>query len=337
MTRSTAENVMIADSPAMRELLHRMRATANSRAPVFITGETGTGKELCAATIHAMSPRAAGPFVALNCGAIPRDLVESELFGHIKGSFTGAVADRQGAAALAQGGTLFLDEICEMDPAQQVKLLRFLQSGTIQPVGSAHPQHVDARIICATNRDPRAEVRTGSLREDLYFRLHVLPVHLPPLRDRGTDILELAHSFLRIYVCEEHKEFKRFDASAEAALMAYSWPGNVRELQNVIRQAIVLNDGDVLRAEMLFLPAAINPPAGELCGSRDIDGLRRMHAAMSLPPAFHGRELWRIEREVIEETVAACGGSVPRAAKILGVSPSTLYRKRESWELPNRH
>jgi DNA-binding NtrC family response regulator len=312
-----------------------MAATASSRAPVFITGETGTGKELCAATIHAMSPRAAGPFVAVNCGAIPRDLLESELFGHIKGSFTGAVADRKGAAVLAQGGTLFLDEICEMDPAQQVKLLRFLQSGTIQPVGSAHPQSVDTRIICATNRDPKAEVRSRRFREDLYFRLHVLPIHLPPLRDRGADILVLAHSFLEIYAREEGKAFQRFDMKAEAELMLYSWPGNVRELQNVIRQAIVLNQGDVLTAEMLSLP--MNSSPAELCSAADTEGLRRIHAAMSLPPGFFGRELWRIERDVIEGTVAACGGSVPRAAKILGVSPSTLYRKRENWELPSRH
>lgn len=335
MTRSPAQTAMIGDSPPMRELLHRMAATANSRAPVFITGETGTGKELCAATIHAMSSRAAGPFVAVNCGAIPRDLLESELFGHIKGSFTGAVADRKGAAVLAHGGTLFLDEICEMDPAQQVKLLRFLQSGTIQPVGSAHPQPVDTRIICATNRDPKAEVRSGRFREDLYFRLHVLPIRLPALRDRRADILLLAHSFLETYAREEGKAFRRFDAKAEAELMLYSWPGNVRELQNVIRQAIVLHQGDALEAEMLSLPAGNSP--GELCPAPDTDSLRHIYAAMSLPPGFFGRELWRIERDVIEGTVAACGGSVPKAAKILGVSPSTLYRKRENWELPSRH
>ena len=335
MTRSPVESAMIADSPPMKELLQKMRASANSRAPVFITGETGTGKELCAATIHTMSARAGGPFVALNCGAIPRDLLESELFGHIKGSFTGAIADRKGAAALAHGGTLFLDEICEMDVAQQVKLLRFLQSGTIQPVGSALPQLVDTRIICATNRDPRAEVRSGRFREDLYFRLHVVSIHLPPLRDRQADILTLALSFLRAYAREEGKEFQCFDVSAQTALMGYSWPGNVRELQNVIRQAVVLNHGEELKAEMLCLPRMNSP--GELCGSPDIDGLRRVHAAMSMPPAFFGRELWRIERDVIEGTVAACGGSVPKAAKMLGVSPSSLYRKRESWELPSRH
>src|SRR5687768_1661603 len=166
---------MIGDSPAMLALLNRMRATANSRAPVFITGETGTGKELCAATIHAMSARAAGPFVAVNCGAIPRDLIESELFGHIKGSFTGAVADRRGAAALADGGTRLLDEICEMDHAQQVNLLLFLQSGTIQPVESVLPYAVDVRLVCTMNRDPRARFRSGRFRKDLFYRLHVLP------------------------------------------------------------------------------------------------------------------------------------------------------------------
>ena len=335
MTGNPAQPPMIGDSPPMRELLSRMGATANSRAPVFITGETGTGKELCAATIHAMSSRAAGPFVALNCGAIPRDLLESELFGHIKGSFTGAIADRKGAAVLAHGGTMFLDEICEMDPSQQVKLLRFLQSGMIQPVGSAVPQAVDTRIICATNRDPKAEVRSGRFREDLYFRLHVLPIQLPPLRERGADILMLAHSFLKACAREEDKAFERIEAKAEAALLAYPWPGNVRELQNVIRQAVVLNQGDELKAEMLPLPASHSPR--DLCPSRDTESLRQIYAEMSLPPGFFGRELWRIERDVIEGTVAACGGSVPKAAKILGVSPSTLYRKRENWELPSRH
>jgi DNA-binding NtrC family response regulator len=324
---------MLGESLPMQRLFTRIEAISGSRAPVFITGETGTGKELCASAIHAGSERARGPFIAINCGAIPRELIESELFGHLKGSFTGALGDRKGAAALAHGGTLFLDEICEMDTAQQVRLLRFLQTGTIQPVGSSMSQPVDVRIICATNRDPRAEVAAGRFREDLYFRLHVLPIHMPPLRERGDDILLLARSFLAQFCAEEGKSAKSLSAAAEAELMNHAWPGNIRELQNVIRQAIVLGHGEELEAATLSLPSRMD----ERSRQATIDGLRGLHQAMSLPPAFFSRELWRIERDIIEGAVAACGGSVPKAARILGVSPSTLYRKRDSWELPSRH
>jgi two-component system, repressor protein LuxO len=329
---------MIGESAAMLEVFRRIEAVAKSAAPVFITGETGTGKELCAQAIHASGSRAAGPFIALNCGAIPKDLTESEIFGHVKGSFTGAVADRRGAAALAHGGTLFLDEICEMDWSQQIKLLRFLQTGKIQPVGSGLAQQVDVRIICATNRDPAEEVRSGKFRQDLFFRLHVIAIPMPPLRQRGADTLTLARHFLSIYGAEERKAFRRLSSSAELLLLSYDWPGNIRELQNVIRQAVVLNDAEELDAGMLSIApsslASAPPSDRQMIG---ISGLRRVHAAMSLPQSFFTRELWKIERDVIEETVLACGGSLPKAAKILGVSPSTLYRKRENWELPNRH
>ena len=184
----------IGASDAMLNVYQKIKSVAQSKASVFITGESGTGKELCAEAIHALSPRAAGPFVAINCGAIPKDLMESEIFGHLKGSFTGAIADREGAASMADGGTLFLDEICEMDLALQTKLLRFLQTGLIQRVGSASTEKVDIRVICATNRAPLQEVQAGRFREDLYFRLHVLPVHLPPLRQRGNDTLLIAPS-----------------------------------------------------------------------------------------------------------------------------------------------
>ena len=330
---------MIGESPAMREVFKRIKAVANSRAPVFITGETGTGKELCAAAIHAFGGRANGPFIALNCGAIPRDLVESEIFGHLKGSFTGAIADRPGAAALADGGTLFLDEICEMDTGQQIKLLRFLQTGKIQPVGSALARNVDVRIICATNRNPHDEVRSGRFREDLYFRLHVLAITMPPLRERGNDTLTLASHFLATFAAEERKSFRRLGGNAQMLLLAHGWPGNVRELQNVIRQAVVLHDGEELDAQMLSLASPASPlPAGVVDHDLiSVSGLRRIHAVMNLPPSFFTRELWRIERDVIEETVSACGGSLPKAARVLGVSPSTLYRKRDSWDAPNKH
>jgi DNA-binding NtrC family response regulator len=320
----------IGNSEPMQQAYRKIRSLAQSKASVFVTGESGTGKELCAVAIHSLSPRAGGPFIAINCGAIPKDLMESEIFGHLKGSFTGAISDREGAAKQAHGGTLFLDEICELDFALQTKLLRFLQSGMIQRVGSTATEKVDIRVICATNRSPLDEVKEGRFREDLYYRLHVLPIHLPPLRERGHDILMIARHFLTLYAREEAKGFERIAPAAEATLLGHRWPGNVRELQNAIRQAVVLNDAEVLDAEMLpVLSSAGGAPAGEVVTpvGLDLAGLGHVEPARS----FVGKELWQIEKDAIESTIAACGGSVPRAAKVLGVSPSTIYRKRENW------
>jgi two-component system, repressor protein LuxO len=314
----------VGSSPAMERLYAVIRSVAQSKAAVFITGESGTGKELCAEAVHRMSPRGAGPFIAINCGAIPKDLIESEVFGHIKGSFTGAIADREGAARLANGGTLFLDEICEMDPALQPKLLRFLQTGTIQRVGSTQPEKIDVRIVCATNRDPAAEVKAGRFREDLFYRLHVLPVHLPPLRARGADIIELAAHFLLEAAEEEGKDFAAIAPGAESRLLACGWPGNVRQLQNAIRHAVVLHSGAILESHML--PDA--PGAVPLAFNLDLAGLARGPA--------HG-ELWQIERDAIEVMISKCGGSIPKAARMLGVSPSTIYRKRDAWQAVARN
>lgn len=309
-----APDTMIGSSRVMAETRKQIEAIASSNAPAFITGESGTGKELCAQAIHDFSTRTGKPFIALNCGAIPHDLMESEIFGHLKGAFTGAISDREGAAAAADGGTLFLDEICEMEPSLQIKLLRFLQTGTIQPVGSAHTRKVDIRVICATNRTPQTEVAEGRFREDLYFRLHVLPVHLKPLRERDRDVAELATHFLDTYASEENRSFNRIDNAALDKLLAYRWPGNIRELQNVIRQTVVLHDGDTLETSML--PEHIVAAKG-LSGS----------------PANgqNGRLLWQIERDVIEAAISGFAGSVPKAADALGISPSTIYRKREAW------
>ena len=322
----------IGDSEAMQEVYRKIRSVAQSRASVFITGESGTGKELCAEAIHRSSPRAAGPFVAINCGAIPKDLMESEIFGHLKGSFTGAISDREGAARLAHGGSLFLDEICELDFGLQTKLLRFLQSGLIQRVGSTATEKVDIRVLCATNRSPVEEVRHGRFREDLFYRLHVVPIHLPALKERGDDIVRLARHFLTQFSREEMKSFRRFSPAAEHALVAHDWPGNVRELQNALREAVVLNDGEVIEASMLRVAGIAQSLRmnGEAHGPRlDVAHLRTQAARSEA--AIVGRELRDIERQAIEGTIAACGGSIPRAAKLLGVSPSTIYRKRESW------
>jgi two-component system repressor protein LuxO len=237
---------IIGSSLPMQAVYRIIDAAAQSKASVFITGESGTGKELCAEAIHRQGPRAKRPFVALNCAAIPKDLIESEIFGHVKGAFTGATSDRDGAAAQARGGTLFLDEICEMDVNLQSKLLRLIQTGTFQKVGGAKPEEADVRFVTATNRDPLAEVQAGRFREDLYYRLHVIPIHMPPLREREADVVDLAQTFLTRFAKEEGKTFKSFAPPAVDALMAYGWPGNVRQLENVIRNTVVLNDGAVV-------------------------------------------------------------------------------------------
>ncbi|MFN3613909.1 MAG: sigma-54-dependent transcriptional regulator [Rubrimonas sp.] len=314
---------LIGSSPGIEEIRSMIREVARSSATVFVTGESGTGKEVCAHALHALSNRRAGPFVALNCGAIPRDLLESEVFGHLKGSFTGAIADKVGAAAAASGGTLFLDEICEMDVELQTKMLRFLQSSTIQPVGATAARKVDVRIVCATNRDPEAEVAAGRFRSDLFYRLYVVPIHLPPLRERGEDVIEIAEALLAQFAREEGRRLKGFDPAARAALLRYSWPGNVRELQNVLRNIAVLRDGELVTAEML--------------PERMRRGPARPRAAAAAPmaadyesaiAALVGHRLDDVERDLIEATIAACDGSVPRAARQLDVSPSTLYRRR---------
>lgn len=319
---TTDTAAFIGSSPAM-ERVHRVIASvARSQATVFITGESGTGKELAALAVHARSARAKGPFIALNCGAIPPDLLESEVFGHMKGSFTGALSDKPGAAAAADGGTLFLDEVCEMALPLQTKLLRFLQTSTIQPVGAVKPRKVDVRIVCATNRDPMEAVRLGQFREDLFYRLYVVPIHMPPLRDRGDDVVEIAEAALGRFAAEEGKQFDGLAPETRAFLRAQDWPGNVRQLLNVMRNAVVLNDGGALTPEMLPLALAgtalnLEPPVAPRPG-----GIAGEEPVLTLA---------QIERRAIEAALARHDGSVPKAARELDVSPSTLYRKLESW------
>ena len=302
----------------------KIRSVARSMATVFITGESGTGKELCALAVHDNSNRAAGPFIALNCGAIPQDLLESEVFGHMKGSFTGAISDKPGAATAADGGTLFLDEICEMAPALQTKLLRFLQTSTVQPVGATRPRKVNVRIVCATNVDPLEAVRRGQFREDLYYRLYVVPIHMPPLRERGEDVIEIAESALARFADEEGRHFNGLAPDVRTLFRRHPWPGNVRQLLNVIRNVVVLNDGGTVSKAML---------PGDLAQS---DGTQ---AALTNAPALLqpnldsliGKTMAEIEQTVIEATLAHYSGSVPKAARVLDISPSTLYRKIEGW------
>ncbi|MFI4989269.1 MAG: sigma-54-dependent transcriptional regulator, partial [Alphaproteobacteria bacterium] len=244
----------VGSSLAMQGVYRIIDSAAGSKATIFITGEIGTGKEVSAQAIHQRSPRHEKPFVAINCAAIPHDLMESEIFGHVKGAFTGAVAEHEGAAARANQGTLFLDEICEMDLDLQTKLLRFVQTGSFVKVGGRVTEKVDVRFICASNKDPLKEVEAGRFREDLYYRLHVIPLHLPPLRERDEDVAVVARHFLNLYAREEGKRFQDFAPEVEAVLRAYAWPGNVRQLQNVLRNIIVLNDGETVTLEMLPPP-----------------------------------------------------------------------------------
>ncbi|MCF8485453.1 MAG: sigma-54 dependent transcriptional regulator [Rhodobacteraceae bacterium] len=324
------EDVFIGSSMAMQLVQAKIHSVAPSMATVFITGESGTGKELCALAIHAGSPRAKGPFIALNCGAIPQDLLESEVFGHIKGSFTGAISDKPGAAAAADGGTLFLDEICEMAPALQTKLLRFLQTSTVQPVGATRPRKVNVRIICATNRDPLEAVRRGDFREDLYYRLFVVPVHMPPLRERAEDVIEIAESALTRFAREEGRNFEGLTAEVRDLFKAFPWPGNVRQLLNVIRNIVVLNSGGWVDRAML-------PDSLHLGLIAPRHAPSAPHAAAPKDPlptnldTLIGRSFAEIERVVIQETIRRNGGSVSKASRVLELSPSTLYRKLEQW------
>jgi len=326
----TTFHKFIGNSLPMQTVYRIIDAASPSKATVFITGESGTGKEVCAEAIHNAGSRANKPFIAINCGAIPNDLMESEIFGHTKGAFTGAAADRQGAASLADNGTLFLDEIGEMDMDLQTKLLRFVQTGTFQRVGSSKTESVDIRFICATNKDPLAEVAAGRFREDLYYRLHVIPVHLPPLRDRDQDILELAKSFLIRFSEEENKEFIRFSPEVEVILGSYEWPGNVRQLQNVIRNIVVLHNHDEVLKE--HLPPPIDTALSEIEVISRTQEIKQAEPDSETPVAGPIKALAEVEKDAIEHAIEICEGNVPRAAALLEVSPSTIYRKKQAWE-----
>ncbi|MEL6957089.1 MAG: sigma-54 dependent transcriptional regulator, partial [Pseudomonadota bacterium] len=331
---ASAEVEILGQSAPMREITALAERFAPSTAPVLITGESGTGKEVCAQWLHSRSQRAGGPFVALNCAALPKELMESEIFGHVRGAFTGAASDRVGAARAADGGTLFLDEVGEMDISLQAKLLRFLQTGEVKRVGSDTVAKVDVRIICATNRTLPEEISAGRFREDLYYRLNILTLHLPPLRARGTDVLQLAGHFLEAFASEEGRDAAEFTQGALEALANHSWPGNVRELQNVIRRAVVLSRTGRLTEHDLFPAGA---PAQTLAARATVEQLGRLAPPPAEAPLARRllvavmRPLADIEREVIEAVITACDGNLRKAADTLQVSPSTLYRKREAW------
>ncbi|KLN64566.1 sigma-54-dependent transcriptional regulator [Vibrio sp. VPAP30] len=339
----------IGSSLPMQGVYKIIDSVAPTTASVFIVGESGTGKEVCAEAIHKESKRKDKPFVAINCGAIPKDLMESEIFGHVKGAFTGATADRKGAASMANGGTLFLDELCEMELEMQKKLLRFLQTGTFTPLGANKEMKVDTRIICATNRDPLVEVEQGRFREDLYYRVHVVPLDMPPLRERGNDILTLATHFLKLYAKEDGKKFNAIHRDAESTLKRYTWPGNVRQLQNIVRNIVVLNDDSHLRLEHLPdqvttsrklkssispkpAPAVTPPPPPASEEALEGNPIQPISANSQADKSVTIRPMWQIEREAIQQAIDYCDGNVLNAAVLLELSPSTVYRKKQAWE-----
>ena len=301
---------IIGKSNKMREIFRFIERVAVSDISILICGESGTGKELVAQAIHNQSPRKDNPFVVLNCGAIPENLLESELFGHEKGAFTGAHAQKRGKFELAHTGTLFLDEIGELAPALQVKLLRFLQDRKIERVGGIHLIPLDVRIIAATNRDLKKEVNNHVFREDLYYRLKVVPLDLPPLREKKEDIVPLAQFFLRKFSAEQHKHPLTLSAEAEAALMAHRWPGNIRELENVINRAVVLSQHSVLKPRDLGF------------------GSDNSQSDVNLKTAKKA-----IEADFIKKALSKNNGIVSRAAKDLGISRVNLYELMDRYNI----
>ena len=308
----------VAESPAMRETVRQTLALAKTNATVLIRGESGTGKELVARALHADGPRAAGPFVAVNCAAFTESLLESELFGHEKGAFTGAVARHAGAFERAQGGTLFLDEIGDAPPAVQVKLLRVLEDREITRVGGHESFKVDVRLVSATNRDLEARVAAGAFRQDLLYRLQVVGIGLPPLRERREDIRLLAERFIALAQSEHGKCIRAVEPEWHARLAAYAWPGNIRELRNTVEAAVVTAPDDVLRATRLRLDG----PAPAAAGSAD---------GWTAPA---GLTLEQIERKILEDALRKNGGNRSLTAEQLGLSRRTIQRKIQDYQLP---
>jgi two-component system response regulator HydG len=300
---------LIGASAAMQRVYRTARQVAAARATVLITGESGTGKGELARAIHQLSPRAKQPFVSLHCAALPESLLESEMFGHEKGAFTGADRRRVGRFEQAAGGTLFLDEIGDITPLTQVKLLRFLQERTFERVGGNEPIQVDVRLVAATNKDLAAEVRDGRFREDLFYRLNVVHVEMPPLRLRGADVVTLATHFLRKFAEENHQRVEGFTEAARAKILGHRWPGNVRELENAMERAVVLSTGERLDAD--DLPFEASEPTG---------------GALRIP----GSTMAEIEKYAILKTLEAVEGSTSRAAELLDISVRTVqYRLSE--------
>ncbi|MGE0608150.1 MAG: sigma-54 interaction domain-containing protein [Pirellulales bacterium] len=331
---------IIGSGPAMETVYRITRQVARSNASVLLLGETGTGKELIAKAVHQISPRNAGPFVRVNCGALSESLLESELFGHVRGSFTGAIDNRTGRFEAAHSGTIFLDEINSTTPKLQVKLLRVLQEREFERVGDTHTVRVDTRVIAASNRDLMEEVDAERFREDLYYRLNVVPIHLPPLRERREDVAELIEHFLRIYNEANDTYVTHIERKALEAMQDYHWPGNVRELQNYIERAVVMAPADELTCDLL--PAAVvggAAPRISRRGPADLETLSAELVQQGLATAgpqednLHTRIVNRVERELILQVMAACDSVQIKAAAKLGINRNTLHKKLKEYGL----
>jgi DNA-binding NtrC family response regulator len=325
---------ILGESQAIKDLIARINRAAPTGSTILILGESGTGKELVARAIHAQSDRSGGPFIPLNVAALPRELVESTLFGHVKGSFTGADQMQSGCCEAASGGTLFLDEIGEMEISLQAKLLRFLQEKSFQRVGQSEPVSVDVRIVAATNRDPLEQIRRGQLREDLYYRLNVVPLVLPPLRDRRDDIPLLARRFVERCSSRFDRRSLSLTDSALQELMSHNWPGNVRELENVIERLAIMTPGPMVDATDIRSVMSDNQSRSAHRHFDDAD----MDAAAPITRGPHThllRPIDRIEYQAISEALAITKGNVREAAKRLGLGQATIYRKIKKYSIPS--
>jgi two-component system response regulator AtoC len=332
---------VIGCSHGLREVIQITRQVAPSRACVLIVGETGTGKELIARATHDLSPRSTGPYIRVNCGALTESLLESELFGHVKGSFTGAVDNRTGRFEAAHTGSIFLDEINSTSPKLQVKLLRVLQEGEFERVGDNNTKKVDTRIIAATNRDLLEEIEGNRFREDLYYRLNVVPIYLPPLRERRDDVELLVVSFLHRYAAQNRREMRRVHPEAMRLLREHDWPGNVRELQNYVERAVILGTGAELTVDHLppqlrgqITPRPIRPRSGgdqsTLCTELVRQGIS---AAGPNANDLHDRIVGRVERELIQQVLQTCDRVQIKAAARLGINRNTLHKKLAEYRL----
>ena len=325
--RVDAQHTMIGDGYAMMKLREQVAMAAPTNGRVLIFGENGTGKELVARSIHQLSRRRATPFIEVNCAAIPEDLIETELFGHVRGAFTGAVADRRGKFEAAHGGTIFLDEIADMSLKTQAKVLRVLQEQVMEAVGGSSRIRVDARVLAATNKDLTAEIRAGRFREDLYFRLNVVPIFVPPLRDRQEDIPLLADHFMAMLAREYGRRPKIFEADAIIALRQYVWPGNVRELRNLVERLMIMVPGDRISSrDLSFLDQGL-APGSDVPAAAERPGVAA--------PLHEARD--RFERDYILRALAAQQGNISRTADLLGIERSNLYRKMRGFGIaPSR-
>jgi len=332
---------IIAADESMHDLFDTIKHAATTNAPIFVIGETGTGKELVAQACHKESFHKEEPFIAVNCANFSENLIESQLFGHIKGAFTGATTNQEGLFSAAKKGTLFLDEICSLSPLLQAKLLRVIQEREFSPIGTHKVQKFHAQVISASSNSIGQALIDGSFREDLYYRLNVITIALPSLRDRGTDLLLIARYFLKKFSKAENKQFVKFSRDTIKIICSYDWPGNIRQLENIIHGMVILNTGSTISSQMIIKSlsttvqgfASKNTPIAKTSFSENqITPSPSSHineGENNNPPKI--QPLWQTEKQAIETAITFCNGNIPQAAALLEVSPSTIYRKKQSW------